>query len=77
MNLFMARYEYSCPNHGKFEIEAVFGDAPLTARCPFCTIPSKRVFCVPQIHFVGTGWTVKDKSHEFEQRFPQLNRMSK
>ena len=75
----MCSYEYVCLEHGKFEIKAIFGDAPLTARCPilFCAAPSKRVFSAPQIRFKGTGWTVKDKSHEFGQTFPTLDRASK
>lgn len=79
MNLFMTRYEYLCPDHGKFEIKAIFGDAPLTARCPvlFCDVPCKRVFSMPQIRFVGIGWTQKDKSHEFAQRYPDLDRMTR
>ena len=73
----MIGYEYLCLEHDKFEVKAIFGDAPLTAHCPFCAIPCKRVFSVPQIRFVGTGWTVKDKSHEFEQTFPTLDRASR
>ena len=73
----MAIYEYCCIEHGRFERKAHFGNALPHFPCPYCGELVGRVFSVPQIRFVGTGWTVKDKSHEFDKKFPQLDRMSK
>ena len=68
----MQTYQYRCPLCGLFEVKARFGLAKSTELCPMCRTTSPRVFSIPQIRFVGVGWTTKDKSHEFEQRFPDL-----
>jgi len=72
MGEMMVTYEYRCSLCGIFEIESDFGLAMPTELCPFCKSVSPRIYSTPQIRFVGTGWTTKDKSHEFEQRFPDL-----
>lgn len=73
----MSLYQYSCDDHGPFDIEAKFGNPPTETDCPICEEPARRDFVVPEIRFRGTGWTVKDKSHEFSKKFPTLDRMSR
>ena len=69
-------YQYRCPDHGLFDsIEELFNPSP-TAPCPKCHRLCPKIISTPIIRFAGTGWTVKDKSHEFEQRFPDLARMA-
>jgi putative FmdB family regulatory protein len=48
----MARYEYECPQHGKFEIERSISEPTLReVECPVCKEKARRVFSPPGIVF--------------------------
>ena len=69
-------YQYRCLEHGIFDsFEELFSPNP-AAPCPICMQLCDKIISIPTIRFVGSGWTVKDKSHEFEQRFPDLAQMA-
>lgn len=45
----MAAYEFTCAEHGRFEIAAAIGSAPSTPSCPDCGEPARRVFSAPML----------------------------
>lgn len=45
----MAVYQFSCDEHGAFELEARMGTAPRTLSCPDCSRQARRVFCAPML----------------------------
>src|SRR5699024_5046823 len=51
----MAVYEFRCPEHGSFEIEAAIGAAPSTPSCSVCGGQARRVFSAPMLGRVGAA----------------------
>ncbi|WP_185991233.1 zinc ribbon domain-containing protein [Janibacter cremeus] len=43
-------YEFSCADHGHFDIHASIRDIPHFALCPMCSGRSKRVFSTPRLN---------------------------
>lgn len=51
----MAAYEFTCAEHGTFEIAATIGSAPSAPSCPDCGEPGRRVFSSPMLGRVDAG----------------------
>jgi putative FmdB family regulatory protein len=57
----MARYDFTCPEHGTFEHVCGMAEVEETEPCPECGQPAQRIFQVPAaIHFKGPGFYATD-----------------
>ncbi|MCX6482350.1 MAG: zinc ribbon domain-containing protein [Mycobacterium sp.] len=65
----MARYSYSCDDHGLAEVSFPIGTAPQERDCPQCDQPAKRVYSSPMLSAVDhQRMNLIDSTHETADR---------
>jgi hypothetical protein len=65
----MARYSYTCDNHGLAEVSYPIGTAPQELDCSQCGQPAKRVYSSPMLSAVDQKrMNLIDSTHETSDR---------
>ena len=65
----MARYSYTCADHGPAEVTLPIGTAPPQLDCPECGQPARRVYSSPMLSAVDQKrMNLIDSTHETSDR---------
>jgi putative FmdB family regulatory protein len=68
----MATYEYDCPWCGRFETHQPIGTAAVSAACPECRQPARRIFSAPHLTTVPKWLTAARAREERSREEPEV-----
>lgn len=69
----VALYEYSCQEHGVFDISRPLGTAPESVTCPECSGEARRVISLPMVKCGSrNGWTTAIDHAEKSRHEPEV-----
>ena len=70
----MPIYEYSCQDHGEFELIRNISESGLLGRCPDCDVGCRRILSAPHISGMTKAAFVAHETNERSRHEPRVSK---